>query len=742
MSDAKQIKGLLRTRIGELAPYLYPNGKREGVHWCVGDINGSPGKSFKICVAGEKAGLWGDFADSQKHSRNLLDLWMQARNVDFKTALHEVAQWTGHPLNGVKTRAEAPTNTAKAEPTKAPVTPRPLGELLDATCGYLRRFVIFRSSEHAVVCALWALHTWLSDAFDYTPYLHVFSTEKRSGKTKLLDCLELVTRKPWRVVSSSIAVLFRRVERDNPSLLFDEIDTVFSGGAKDEDTKQLRAFINAGYEREAGHFSRCTGPNRDILQDFDPFCPKALAGIGKVLHDTVDDRCLKIELERQSREEKAERFRKREVKKEVESLQAELAALDQDKVLIEKLRQARPELPEELNDRQQEICEPLLAIAELAGEQWPEKARGALIKVCCQEEDASTGVKLLTAIRGIFDKRKADKLTTEMILEDLVAIEDGPWAFMFEDALKHDKLRIAAAKLAGKLKGYKNPDNEKIKPRTIKLTDGTTAKGYHRSDFEKAWKLYCPSFPISGTNVTNVTNVTNEGKEVTASQKVTTDDVTAANDVTGASLVKTPKVTTVTTVTTNRDIGHRRANCVADGGPPCTNDGPLCEACEQFQKESKTLFPGDWLFFRDAADFRVFYCDQLPLPERCIGVEDSPEIIEHDACLTSPSCGCNPAEQPDGFYYHPTRHVARCCDYQHAAWWAQGFEVLNGFPFGDWDATTEERLAEQEERAKRELAALERKVQAQNRQQGMTPGQFLVEATALFNATPAKDGEL
>ena len=100
MSDAKRIKELLRERVTDLAQYLFPNGKRAGPHWCVGDIAGVPGKSFKICIAGDKAGWWGDFADSQKHSRNLLDLWMLARNIDFKTALREAAEWCGHPLNG------------------------------------------------------------------------------------------------------------------------------------------------------------------------------------------------------------------------------------------------------------------------------------------------------------------------------------------------------------------------------------------------------------------------------------------------------------------------------------------------------------------------------------------------------------------------------------------------------------------------------------------------------------------
>ena len=98
MSDAKRIKELLSEHSAELAPYLFPNGKREGNHWCVADITGAPGKSFKICVAGEKVGFWGDFAVG-KHSRNPLDLWMAARGVDFNTAVYQAAEWLGQPVN-------------------------------------------------------------------------------------------------------------------------------------------------------------------------------------------------------------------------------------------------------------------------------------------------------------------------------------------------------------------------------------------------------------------------------------------------------------------------------------------------------------------------------------------------------------------------------------------------------------------------------------------------------------------
>jgi twinkle protein len=115
VSDAKRVKELLRERVAELAQYLFSDGHREGAHWCVGSIEGEPGKSFKVCIAGEKAGMWGDFADSQKHSRSLLDLWMQARHVDFKTALREAAEWLGVSLAPVirQRTNQSPAETAQ-----------------------------------------------------------------------------------------------------------------------------------------------------------------------------------------------------------------------------------------------------------------------------------------------------------------------------------------------------------------------------------------------------------------------------------------------------------------------------------------------------------------------------------------------------------------------------------------------------------------------------------------------------
>jgi hypothetical protein len=405
------------------------------------------------------------------------------------------------------------TNVKPAEPSSAPPTkPRPLEGLLGAICALLQRYVVFQFPEQPVVIALWIVHTWTIKAFDYTAYLFVNSAEKRSGKTRLLDVLALVVKGPWRAAGASEAVLFRKVERDKPTLLYDEIDTVFHAN-KNDGMENIRRFFNVGYERGA-KIPRCVGEGaKQDIQEFDPFCAKAISGIGKVLPDTVTDRCLPIELQRQSREEKAERFRKREAEALAAPIRGALEAFWQQTGLTETLRDARPSLPDELSDRQQDICEPLLAIAEMANGEWAQNARAALVKLCAQEEDASIRVKLLGDIKTVFDTRSADRLTTEAILEALVRIEDSPWALMWADDLKFSNIQKAASKLARMLKDYRRPDGERLKPRTVRIGN-QTPKGFHRGDFEEAWKRYLPS--ASEKAATSATSATHDRGNVAA----------------------------------------------------------------------------------------------------------------------------------------------------------------------------------------------------------------------------------
>jgi hypothetical protein len=374
----------------------------------------------------------------------------------------------------------------------APVTqPRTkaidLSDVLDSICGFLQRHIVFSSPAQPIVIALWITHTWILDAFDYTPYLDIRSPEKRCGKTKLLDCLELLVAKAWRAVSPSEAVLYRKIEIDRPTLLLDEVDTVFSG-KKDERNEALRALLNAGFERKA-KVPRCVGQGSNYqVKEFAVFCPKAFAGIGR-LPDTISDRCIPVRLIRRSREERIERFRKRAAEAATLSLREKLATWAQQNDQIEKLRAAQPDIPNELDDRQADICEPRFAIANVAGGDWPQRCRESLITLCAADldEEESLRIKLLSAIREAFGLAKADRLSTQQLLELLIAQEsDAPWADWWEHGLKNGNTRGPAAKLARLLKPFR------IRARVIRLADGSTPRGYLRQDFEESWTRYCP----------------------------------------------------------------------------------------------------------------------------------------------------------------------------------------------------------------------------------------------------------
>jgi hypothetical protein len=291
--------------------------------------------------------------------------------------------------------------------------------------------------------------------------------------------------------SGSAAAMVRlNSEDDPPTFLLDELDTVYVEKTSDSGAQDIQRFLNSGYERGAV-FVRCAKHGGEIeVERFPAFCPKMLAAIDQCLPETVLDRSLPIEIQRQTKDKHAQRLRKRSAAAGVASLRDELKVLSAQKELIEKLRDARPEMPDELNDRQQDICEPLLAIADEAGGDWLKMARDALIFLygkADKERDLHT--RLLADIKRIFDSTGEDSLFTQDLLSKLIDIStDTPWAEWFEELLKREKVQSAGTKLARRLKRYG------IKPGTIDKKDefgaSISAKGYKREQFEETWKRY------------------------------------------------------------------------------------------------------------------------------------------------------------------------------------------------------------------------------------------------------------
>ena len=363
----------------------------------------------------------------------------------------------------------------------------PIGSgLLDSVSRFLRRFVSLSDSQARAI-TLWIAHTHSFAAADCTPYLSINSPEKESGKTRLQEVLEVLVLNPWFTGRVSPAVLIRKIDARCPTVLLDESDAAFGGEREYAET--LRGVLNTGYRR-GGKASCCVGQGANITyQDFATFSPKAIAGIGR-LPDTVASRSIPIRLKRAPRGT-IEKFRKRDVEREGSEIADQLAAWC--KVNIEKLRAARPEFPHQLSDRQSDVCEPLLAIADLAGGDWPKSARSALVELCTQgrAQDDSIGVKLLADIRYIFDHPQgqdgesappADRIASCDLAYALGEMEDRPWA----EWGKFQK-PITQPQLAGQLARYE------ITPATLRLPDGRRLKGYERNQFTESWETYLPS---------------------------------------------------------------------------------------------------------------------------------------------------------------------------------------------------------------------------------------------------------
>jgi hypothetical protein len=359
--------------------------------------------------------------------------------------------------------------------------------LLEDVRSFIRRYVVVDDAQDDAL-TLWAAHTHALAAAEATPYLSVNSAEKRSGKTRLLETLSLVVARPWFTGRVTAAVLVRKLAKEISTLLLDESDAAFK--AEKEYAAVLQAILNAGYRR-GGCASLCVKAGGDFeLRDFPVFGPKVIAGIG-TLPDTIADRAIPIALKRRAPNEPVARFRQRDAQEEAKPLREGLASWASAN--IEVLTEARPDIPPSLDDRAAEVWEPLLAIADAAGGEWPQRARTAALALSAgdRRDEDSLGVRLLVDVQTIFDERKAERLPSGELVGALVAKEETPWGDLKGKPLD-------ARSLASRLRPYG------IRSHNIRLPDGKVPKGYERTDFSDAWGRYIRTPEKAATSATTM----------------------------------------------------------------------------------------------------------------------------------------------------------------------------------------------------------------------------------------------
>jgi hypothetical protein len=368
-------------------------------------------------------------------------------------------------------------DTAEQADTYDDVPDEPGHQVLDDVAGWLSAHVAYASEHHAPAVALWAAHSHALHAAASTPRLAFVSPEPGSGKTRSLELLELLVHQGRHVLSMTPAALFRVVEAERPTILLDEVDAIF--GPKAKDHEDLRALINAGH-RPGASVLRVAGEGGNMRpREYRAYCAVALAGLGQ-LPQTIATRSITIRMRRRAPDEHVRPFRERVTRPEGEALRRRLAAwVHRRGDMIPE----DPELPAGVTDRPADCWEPLVAVADAAGDRWPDTARAACRAiVTAAEDDHSPGVHLLADLRQAFGQDA--RLATATLVERLAALDEAPWADRLDG--KSDKAR--GSWLAARLRPYG------ITPRTVRLGD-STPKGYDAADFADTWRRYLPPDP-------------------------------------------------------------------------------------------------------------------------------------------------------------------------------------------------------------------------------------------------------
>jgi len=382
-----------------------------------------------------------------------------------------------------------------------------------------------------IATTLWVILSYCYDSFRILPLLGITSPEKRCGKTTLLEVLAGLVYKPVLASNLTTSVVFRTIEKFKPCLLIDEADTFL------KDNEELRGVLNSGHTRKAAFVIR-TNPNSFEPERFSTWTPKVISLIGR-LPDTVSDRAINAKMKRKTALEKVERVTQ-DFDDQHLGLRRQIKRWAADNE--ENLKSVTLVMPETGNDRATDNWLPLLYIATLAGGEWPDRARKAMLAIEKVSDEDTLKQLLLRDIREIFNAVASDRISSRKLVEELIQKEERPWG-----EFNRGK-PITQNGLARLLKPFE------VTSKLIRSGDDIF-RGYTQNQFIDAFGRYLPPVtpitPIQTVTVLQPTPV----KDLLDFQSVTQEDNVTVTKQREATPIKDCNVVTVETTS---PLGEKR----------------------------------------------------------------------------------------------------------------------------------------------------------------------------------------
>jgi hypothetical protein len=450
------------------------------------------------------------------------------------------------------------------EPKLRLVKPVAGESMMDQIHAFLGRFVVYPSDHARVAHALWCIHAHLMDRWESTPRLAFLSAEPASGKSRALEVTECLVPRPIATVNVSPAYLFRKVadEAGAPTVLFDEIDTVF--GPKAKDNEEVRGWLNAGHRRGATA-GRCVVRGKTVeTEELPAYCAVVVAGLGW-LPDTILTRSVIVRMRRRLAGEKAEPFRHRIHSKQGVEVRTAIEVW----AAVQPVEIEWPVMPDGIEDRNADVWEPLLAVANLIGGKWPKLASAAAVALVADSKahEPSLGIRLLADIKNVFMAARVEALPSKVLLQRLHEIPEAPWNDLKGKPLDERRL----SQLLGKYE---------VKSKTVRVGP-ETPKGYTQADLHDAWDRYLapPSPAKSATSATSATSEQYQRQNVAerCGQAGNVADAVAdvADDVADAGPEDINKINPVADVADVADLAGRAcAHCRQSGDVVEVSHGP------------------------------------------------------------------------------------------------------------------------------------------------------------------------